>query len=234
MPTMTTTQNAVDIKNLEFSYSKNSKPVLIIPNWQIKIQEHVFLYGPSGSGKSTLLNLLSGIIHPKQGTIELLGTDFTALSARKKDQFRAKNIGVVFQEFNLIPYLSLRENLSLTGHFASVDKNTLNASADDMFSQLDLSPSLLSAPAHALSVGQRQRVAIARALVTKPPLLIADEPTSALDTGRRNEFMELLLNVANTHETTVIFVSHDMSLSSFFTQTVNLTDINQVQEVVES
>lgn len=231
---MTQIHNAVDIQQLEFSYNKSSEPVLIIPNWQIKTQEHVFLYGPSGSGKSTLLNLLSGIIEPQKGTIELLGTDFTALSARKKDQFRAKNIGVVFQEFNLIPYLSLRENLSLTGHFASVDKHTLNASADEMFNDLDLSPNLLDAPAHALSVGQRQRVAIARALVTKPPLLIADEPTSALDTDRRNEFMALLLNVANTHNTTVIFVSHDMSLSSFFTQTVSLPDINQASTDIQS
>lgn len=231
---MTTPQNAVDVQQLEFSYNKSSKPVLIIPNWQIKTQEHIFLYGPSGSGKSTLLNLLSGIIEPQTGTIKLLGTDFTALSARKKDQFRAKNIGVVFQEFNLIPYLSLRENLSLTGHFASVDKHTLNASADEMFNDLDLSPNLLDAPAHALSVGQRQRVAIARALVTKPPLLIADEPTSALDTDRRNEFMALLLNVANTHNTTVIFVSHDMSLSSFFTQTVSLPDINQASTDTQS
>lgn len=231
---MTTPQNAVDVQQLEFSYNKSSKPVLIIPNWQIKTQEHIFLYGPSGSGKSTLLNLLSGIIEPQKGTIKLLGTDFTDLSARKKDQFRAKNIGVVFQEFNLIPYLSLRENLSLTGHFASVDKHTLNASADEMFNDLDLSPNLLDAPAHALSVGQRQRVAIARALVTKPPLLIADEPTSALDTDRRNEFMSLLLNVANTHNTTVIFVSHDMSLSSFFTQTVSLPDINQASTDTQS
>lgn len=231
---MTLPTYAIDIQELEFSYPKSSQPVLNIPSWKINEKEHVFLYGPSGSGKSTLLNLLSGIIQPQSGKIKLLGTDFTSLSPRKKDQFRAKNIGVVFQEFNLIPYLSLRQNLALTGHFANVDRTSLNASADAIFKQLDLSNHLLDSPAHALSVGQRQRVAIARALVTKPPLLIADEPTSALDTDRRNEFMELLLNVANTHNTTVIFVSHDMSLSSFFTQTVNLTDINQANTVTAS
>lgn len=219
------TDKAITIHDLQFGYRKD-EPLLQIAYWQVARREQVFLYGPSGSGKSTLLNLLCGILTPQSGEIVLLGQAFTALSSRQRDQFRAKHIGVVFQEFNLIPFLTVAENIRLATHFAGKQPQAaMNERAEAIFARLQLSSTLLNQRADQLSVGQRQRVSIARALINQPEILIADEPTSALDTRNRDEFMRLLLETAAESTCTVIFVSHDQGLKSHFSHAQQLTDL---------
>lgn len=226
---------AIKISNLTFSYTgSEAQSVLSIPDWQVKEGEHVFLYGPSGSGKSTLLNILAGILQPLQGEVRLLGEQFSSLSARRRDQFRARHIGVVFQQFNLVPYLSVLDNILLAAHFGArttpAGKQTsvdVKNRAEALLSRLALPAALLRQRADALSVGQQQRVAIVRALINDPELVIADEPTSALDSDARDQFIDLLLECVDDSKRTFIFVSHDRSLAGHFSSSVDLQSLNQ-------
>jgi len=224
-------KTAIEIKQMAFSWAKQHNPIIEIEHWQLAIGQSVFLYGPSGSGKSTLLNLLSGILVPQRGEINLLGQTFSLLSNRQRDNFRAANIGVIFQQFNLIPYLSVADNIRIAVKFAQKKKPDLIVHEDDMaelLEHLSLSTDLLNQTASQLSVGQQQRVAIARALIHKPGLLIADEPTSALDSDSRNGFLKLFLEAAEKYQSSVIFVSHDRTLSDYFEQQININQFNQV------
>jgi putative ABC transport system ATP-binding protein len=220
------------IKDLLFSWSKQSDFVLKIPNWQVKTGEKVFLYGRSGEGKSTLLNLISGIENRYSGDIRVLGQDMTTLNQRQKDTFRANNIGIIFQQFNLLPYLTAGQNILLAQRFRSVDKTPHSGQLASICERLELSNNLLNRKAIELSVGQQQRVAVARALYTSPALIIADEPTSALDSQTRNQFIQLLLDCANN--STVVFVSHDMSLAPHFNQQLALADLQQPKGDVDA
>lgn len=226
--------NAITIKNLKFGY-KSAKPLITIDEWNIVHGSHVFLYGPSGSGKSTLLNLLSGILTPQQGEIHLLDKPFSgginSLSSARRDAFRAEHIGVVFQEFNLIPFLTIFENIQLATYFTKNKKNTASTYQRmlEIFERLHLHKDLLNQRADSLSVGQRQRVSIARALVNEPEILIADEPTSALDSENRDEFMQLLLETATqdteNKQCTILFVSHDKGLANHFEHKVDIAEL---------
>jgi putative ABC transport system ATP-binding protein len=214
----------VSIEDLSFHYDEGTKPVLQIPHWQVQRGERIFLHGPSGSGKSTLLNLLAGVLLPSSGSIEVLGKSLNRLSGRQRDKLRARHVGVVFQQFNLIPYLNAVENIKLAGYFAG----TLHGgeTGTQLLNALGIASHLHSLPAGRLSIGQQQRVAIARALVNQPELLIVDEPTSALDNQNSEAFMTLLLDQVEQHDTALIFVSHDQSLASAFTRVEALDDIN--------
>lgn len=211
--------NVINIKNLIFNYGQNK--ILDIKSFEIKEKEKIFLYGPSGSGKSTLLNLIQGVLTTKSGTLEVLGTNLAQLPASKRDHFRGENLGCIFQNFNLINFLTVRENILLP-----LDWNTKVPSIkfDDLVQKLGLQ-SILAQRADEISVGQAQRVAIARAIYANPKMIIADEPTSALDQEQKNEFIKLLLE--NAQDQTIIFVSHDLSLKSLFTRSVALKEINQ-------
>ena len=224
---MSKLKNAISIQNMRFSYAKNT-PVIDIDSWQLDKSERVFLHGPSGCGKSTFLSLLCGVLLPELGTIHLLNTDITKLKASKRDQFRAKNIGVVFQQFNLVPYLTVFDNIQLAMHFANhnVDKQKSLERITELLRALQLPSETLQRKASELSVGQQQRVAIARALVNQPKLLIVDEPTSALDASAKDAFMEVLIQTVNQVNAALIFVSHDQSLSSHFDRVESLPTIN--------
>jgi putative ABC transport system ATP-binding protein len=225
---------AVLVESLKFSYVCG-KSVIHIKKWHLNKSEHVFLHGPSGCGKSTLLNLLSGILAPQQGTVNILNTDITALKPSKRDRFRAQHIGVVFQQFNLIPYLSVFDNIRLAIYFANDSANKdrsykKNTRTQDriiaMLQALQLPVNCIQQKAGELSVGQQQRVAIARALINKPDVLIVDEPTSALDACAKDAFMKVLIETATSSNAALIFVSHDQSLASHFKRVESLTDIN--------
>lgn len=215
----------VSVQDLSFHYCNTSKPVLEIPQWSAQSGERVFLHGPSGTGKSTLLNLLAGILLPDTGTIDILGKCINTLSGSQRDKWRARHIGVVFQQFNLIPYLDPLDNIKLAAHFGG----TANASdrADKLLTALGIDKALHHHPAAQLSIGQQQRVAIARALINQPELLIVDEPTSALDARNRDAFMSLLLEQVGLHQTVLVFVSHDLALAKAFSRVESLADINQ-------
>ena len=161
------------------------------------------------------------------------------MSPKQRDKFRGESMGYLFQQFNLLPYLSAYENISLPAQLfesrmrrALADGLSLEAEIGRLSESLDLSQDTLRKPAHQLSVGQQQRVAAARALLGAPPLIIADEPTSALDTGTQQRFMRLLLVGAKANKTTLIMVSHDRRLSHEFDATLRLPDINRLKKFV--
>lgn len=218
---------SIEVNSLKFSWNKPSDPVIDIPHWNIKRNDSVFLFGPSGSGKSTLLNLLSGIIVPDKGCIKILGESISDMRANARDKYRAKHIGVIFQQFNLLPYLNVLDNIRL-GPFFSANRDVDTLFLEHILDTLELSQNqkILQSKAKNLSVGQQQRVAVARALVNKPEIIIADEPTSALDSSLRDQFIDLLFKVTQELNSTVVFVSHDRSLASHFDSQVNLDEIN--------
>ena len=226
---------AIALRDVTFSWKTRSHKtedtnVLDIPLWTVGRGERVFLYGPSGSGKTSLLNLLAGITQPRTGEVSLLGHSTTAMSARRRDRFRARHIGVVFQQFNLIPYLSVLDNVCLAAHFA---RQTADAAdrAMHLLRALNLPASLDRRPARTLSVGQQQRVAVARALMSQPEIVLADEPSSALDSDHREAFMALLLEQVAELKTTLVFVSHDRSLASAFDQRLDLRELSRASAV---
>ncbi|MEM1262118.1 MAG: ABC transporter ATP-binding protein [Pseudomonadota bacterium] len=223
---------AVQADALVFEYVGGS-PVINIDSLEIGAGERVFVEGPSGSGKSTLLGLIGGILVPTSGTLHVLDHDVGAMSAAERDRFRADNIGFVFQMFNLLPYLSLVDNVLLPCRFsvprmarAGEEPGALRATAIRLLEQLGLAPALHQRPVTELSIGQQQRVAAARALIGEPALLIADEPTSALDTKTRQRFIDLVIAECDRTETSVLFVSHDPALASAFDRRLTLSELN--------
>lgn len=216
--------NSVVIKNLEFAYSSGPR-ILNIESLSIKSGEKVFIYGPSGTGKSTLLNLLSGVIVAKTGSVNILENDILKMSQSQRDLFRGKNIGYIFQSFNLIPYLTVEENILLGKSFRSSEAATKDR-AQKLSIDLNIADHMHKM-ASKLSLGQQQRVACARSLIEKPSILIADEPTSSLDQKNTDEFMGLLIKEWEQLEFTLIFVSHDMDLAKYFDRSIALADINK-------
>lgn len=225
---------AIRLENVSYQYNKSlHHPDLFVADWQVGAGQHVFLKGESGSGKTTLLNLIAGVLVPDSGHINLLGEAFSQLSPAKIDAFRAKHIGVVYQQFNLIPFVSVLKNVQLAGHFGGTDAKQVEHTLADLLPKLGLSNNLLGRAASELSVGQQQRVAIARALINHPSILLVDEPTSALDSSARDAFMEVLLSLCNTFNTTLLFVSHDPHLQVYFKDEVNITELNTAPSVVQ-
>ncbi|MFC4655720.1 ABC transporter ATP-binding protein [Rheinheimera marina] len=216
---------ALELKNLSFSWPGQA-PLLQIPQLTLQQGQHLFVYGPSGSGKTTLLNLLCGIYPNQQGEIWVNGVQASALTARKRDALRASAIGVVFQQLNLIPYLTVLQNVLLISAFGG-PKADVGQRAGELLNRLGLPEAFWQKKATELSVGQQQRVAIARALLNKPALLIADEPTSALDHKHRDAFMQLMLTEAGHDGTTVIFVSHDPTLKRHFHLQLDMEQLAQ-------
>jgi putative ABC transport system ATP-binding protein len=218
----------IALKQLTFSYA--TTPIIDIDSLVIDNGERVFIAGPSGCGKSTLLNLISGTLTlpQKDEHITVLDQSYAQLTARQLDRFRAHNMGIVFQQFNLIGYLSVRENIALSTEFHPCNKTALLATIPALIAQLQLPAHIIDQPANTLSIGQQQRVAIARALIHKPSILIVDEPTSALDESATSSFMQTLLAMCDKHHTTLLFVSHDLRLASYFTRTIALNEINRV------
>ncbi|MEO0818020.1 MAG: ATP-binding cassette domain-containing protein [Pseudomonadota bacterium] len=226
----------VSVTGLKFSWPGTSALTLDIDAFEVYPGERVFLRGPSGSGKSTLLGLISGVLEPQAGSIQVAGERLGDLSAARRDRLRADRLGIIFQLFNLVPYLSVTENVALPLRFSNVRRARITGSVEEeaqrLLSALGLAdPALLRRNVIDLSVGQQQRVAAARALIGGPDLIIADEPTSALDTLARDRFIELLSAEAAKTGAALLFVSHDPALSSHFERAVDLTEINRaVQE----
>ena len=225
---------AINIQNCHFAYAPD-KPILQIPSFVIAPGTTVFLRGPSGSGKSTLLQLCTGMLLPQSGQIHVLGESISTLSASARDRFRAANIGVVLQQFNLIDYLSVYDNIKLAQHFTHQDPPTQHSAyLDELLQALRLAPEIQQQKANALSVGQQQRVAILRALINRPKLLIVDEPTSALDEAAKTSFMETLFTLQRMTCCTLLFVSHDMRLTKGFDRVVDLADIDDISTAAVS
>ncbi len=229
---------ALEIKGLTFAWTRG-EPVLDIPDLHIGAGEHVFLKGASGSGKSTLLSLIAGIATPQTGTVDVLGAPLSTLSAAKRDRFRGDHLGIIFQQFNLLPYLSLVDNVLLPCRFspARADKakargGSLKTAAMDLLARLGLEEIAKShRPVTTLSVGQQQRVAAARALIGGPGLILADEPTSALDEGAQLAFLSTLMDEAKASGAALLFVSHDPRMQPRFDRVLDLAEINRAASV---
>jgi putative ABC transport system ATP-binding protein len=229
------TELAIDISGLSFAWD-GREPILVIKCLQIDRGERIFIEGPSGSGKSTLLSLIAGVTTPQQGMISVNGTQINKLNNADRDRFRADHIGYIYQMFNLIPYLSVVENVTLPCRFSQRRRvrsagrsSTSEKEAMRLLNILGMDGAGdISKPATDLSVGQQQRVAAARALIGAPEIIIADEPTSSLDSDRREAFIRLLFKECHREMTTLVFVSHDRSLEKLFDRNIRLNDINLV------
>jgi putative ABC transport system ATP-binding protein len=224
-------KSAVCLEDVRFSY-RQDRPVLDIPTLTIEQGESVFVFGPSGSGKTTLLGLLAGILRANSGSVQALGHDLSRMSNSERDHFRGSHIGYIFQMFNLIPYLTVEENIGLPCRLDSarrlrLDGVSLHHAVAQVAERLGIE-SLLKENVVNLSVGQQQRVAAARSLIGTPWLVIADEPTSALDSDHRERFIELLFENCRAAGSTLIFVSHDRSLMHLFSRSVSLPELNRV------
>jgi putative ABC transport system ATP-binding protein len=218
----------VSVAGLRFDWG--DAPCLDIAAFELAQNEQIFLYGPSGSGKSTLLNLLAGVLVPRAGELVVLGAALHRLPGAARDRFRADHLGLIFQQFNLIPYLSVLDNVLLPCRFSARRRERTGdpkQTAARLLVHLDLDPALWTRRADALSVGQQQRVAAARALIGAPELIVADEPTSALDADRQDAFLDLLTRECAASGAALVFVSHDRRLAARFPRTLALPEINR-------
>ena len=224
----------IDLSNVRFRWLPSDVLLINIAKFAVVDGERVFLEGPSGSGKSTLLNLLGGVMVPEYGTVSIDGTDLTSLGQGARDSYRADQIGFIFQMFNLIPYLSLIDNVVLPCKFstrrarvAQKKSGSVEEEARRLLRNMKIDPDTLGdRPVATLSAGHQQRVAVARSLIGSPQLIIADEPTSALDQNARQSFMSLLFKEVADVGATLLFVSHDTSLAADFDRRITMSEIN--------
>ena len=234
------TQALIELSDLSFSWP--GQPVLLdIPAFRLEPGETLFLKGPSGSGKTTLLGLLGGVQKANRGDIRLLGQALSELGSGARDRFRVDHTGYIFQQFNLLPFLSVRENVELPCHFSTLRASravqrhgSVDNAARTLLAHLGLKdPALLERRADSLSIGQQQRVAAARALIGQPELVIADEPTSALDADAREAFIQLLFAECREAGASLLFVSHDQSLAPLFDRNLSLSELNRAATPAE-
>ena len=221
-------EETIHLDSVRFYWSKVADFKIYIPKLEIGRGEKVLLLGESGSGKTTLLSLICGFLSPISGDIFLNEQKLNDLKANKKDQFRSDNIGIIFQQFNLLPYANVIDNITLPLYFSkNRDSRVTNhrETALNLCRSLQLSESTIAMQANKLSVGQQQRVAVARALIGNPSLVIADEPTSSLDASTQKKFLDLMFRQIEEHKSTLLMVSHDSSISNYFDRTINIKDI---------
>jgi len=229
----------IELSDLGFAWPGHAE-ILDIPQFTLHRGESLFLKGPSGSGKTTLLGLLGGVQQPNRGRVTLLGADLGKLSSSARDHFRVDHTGYIFQQFNLLPFLPVLENVLLPCRFsasraqrATKRHGGIVQAATELLGHLGIRSDLLTRRADELSIGQQQRVAAARALIGQPELVIADEPTSALDTDTREAFIQLLFAECREAGSSLLFVSHDQSLAPLFDRCVSLGELNRAHLALE-
>lgn len=225
---------AIAVEALSFVWPGRRPFRLAIEALRVAAGERLLLVGPSGSGKSTLLGLLCGTLSPQAGRVQVLGHELSTMAGPARDRFRARHLGIIFQMFNLLPYLSVIDNVLLPLSFAAPRRRqaeaaggSAGAEAARLLAHLGLPQDILRYDARAadLSVGQQQRVAAARALIGRPEIVVADEPTSALDRGHQHSFLDLLGAELTAGGGTLVMVSHDESLATRFDRVLALPDI---------
>lgn len=211
---MTTILEARDISKV---YEMGTTKVSALDHVSLSIQqgEFVAIQGTSGSGKSTLLNMLGGLDHPSSGEIFFNSKALSPLSKKEMARYRRRSVGMIFQNFNLIPTMTAEENVGLALAFTGVRGKQRRTRAEELLSRVGLADRLTHRPSE-LSGGEQQRVAIARALANRPQVLLADEPTGNLDSTRAHELLALLREMVNTDSLTVLMVTHDHELATSF------------------
>jgi putative ABC transport system ATP-binding protein len=223
----------ISLRDVRYAWPRATRDVLAIDALDVAAGETVFLHGPSGCGKSTLLSLLAGVLLPREGSVSLAGRSWAGLPATARDRHRAEHVGYLFQQFNLLPWLPVIDNVLLGCRFsparsarAAQRSGSPQAQARTLLQRIGLPQDAWTRPARELSVGQQQRVAAARALIGVPEVVIADEPTSALDAALRDGFMEVLLGECRAGGSTLVFVSHDERLAARFDRAISLPELN--------
>lgn len=232
---MSEQESIISLDSLCFRWPSDERNVIDIPFMAVKSGERLFIKGESGSGKTTLLSIIGGIHQANEGNVHVLGKNLSGMKDSQRDHFRSDHIGFIFQLFNLIPYLSVLDNIVLPCKFSKLRKSralerssSLQEEALRLLSHLQLdAPDMIQKPVNELSVGQQQRVAAARALIGSPELVIADEPTSALDADVRERFITLLLDECQLSGATLVFVSHDQQLEGLFDRSIHLSELNK-------
>ncbi|WP_157269002.1 ABC transporter ATP-binding protein [Azohydromonas aeria] len=228
----------LSLRGVRYRWPGAPHDVIALDELLVAPGERLLLRGGSGCGKSTLLSLAAGVLLAQSGEVALLGQDWRALRAGRRDRRRSDHIGYVFQQFNLVPYLSVLDNVLLPCRFSALRAQRAGArpaeEATRLLQALQLDDGLLGRPAQQLSVGQQQRVAAARALLGRPEVVIADEPTSALDEDRRDAFMRLLLRECEAAGSALLFVSHDARLASHFPRVIDLPVLNRAAQLAEA
>lgn len=218
----------VKIESLRFQWSKNNNFKIFVPKLEVGRGKKVLFLGESGSGKTTLLSLICGFLEPLSGSISINDKIISDLTSTNKDAYRSDNIGIIFQQFNLLPYANVIDNIILPLYFSKQRskkvENKINA-AMTLCDQLRLPESILNQKASNLSVGQQQRVAVARALIGSPSIIVADEPTSSLDTEAQELFLDLMFDQISKNSSTLLMVSHDKSLTNYFDQVIDINEI---------
>lgn len=227
---------ALHVDQLKFRWPGRDSFQLSVPDLQVATGEKVLLLGRSGSGKTTLLSLIGGIVSPQTGRVLVAGTNFADIPAKQRDRYRAEAIGIIFQQFNLLPYATVADNIALPLRFAPERRQAagdIDHEARRLCLALALPAQAYQQTAGRLSVGQQQRVAVARALIGTPPLILADEPTSALDAQSQENFISLLFDQVTHAGSAMLMVSHDEKLATRFDRVITMEDIS-VREPVAS
>lgn len=215
---------AIRIRGLQVRYQDargRDLTVLDVADLTIEEGRRLCLVGGSGSGKTTLLNVLAGIVTPTAGEVRYGDVDITKLPEAERDRFRAKNVGYVFQSFNLLQGLSAQENVSIAGTFGGLSSREAQSRAKTLLVRVGLERRLDARPG-TLSVGEQQRVGIARALVNRPKVVLADEPTASLDEDRADEVLALLEEVVQEEGSTLVVVTHEARVRERFADLLDL------------
>ena len=214
----------IDIEELRKTYESDADCVIALDRIDLQVAEGTFLgvMGPSGSGKSTFLTILGGLCHPSAGRLRVDGIDLYRLGSEKLADFRREYLGFVFQSFNLIPYLTARENVMLPLAVKKIPVRQKRELAERVLERVGLAARYEHLP-NQLSGGEQKRVAIARALVNAPPLILADEPTGSLDTATSREIMDLFLEL-NQDGQTIVMVTHNSENRPYFDRIITLCD----------
>lgn len=215
----------IDAHNISKVYNRKTIPVYAVNNVHLHLEKGEFtaLVGPSGSGKTTLLNMIGGLDKPDEGNIFINGVDITRLSANELISFRLKNIGFVFQSFNLIPVLTAKENVEFIMQLQKMNKKECNDRVNKLFKEIGLEDKLNVRPSK-LSGGQQQRVAVARALASKPQFVLADEPTANLDSKSASNLLDIMAMLNKEENITFLFSTHDQRVIDRARRVITLVD----------
>lgn len=224
--------NIIEIRNLSKVYDEKTVPVYALNGVDLAFKEGEFtcIVGPSGSGKTTMLNMLGGLDSPSSGGIRIGDTDITSLKSRQMIDFRLRNIGFVFQSFNLIPVLTAKENVEFIMQMQGIKKDKRDKRTMELLQSVGLADKVNTRPGK-LSGGQQQRVAVARALASKPRFILADEPTANLDSKSAENLLEIMEKLNREENITFIFSTHDARVVAKARRVVTLEDGRIVADI---
>lgn len=216
---------ALEVSGLTKVYGEGHTAVTAVEQADLNLDDNEFLalLGPSGSGKTTLISMIGALLTPTEGSVRIGGEDLSGMSKREQTRFRANKIGFVFQSFNLVPFLTARENLTVMANISDDSKRTIEERADQLLEELGLVDRRDNLPEQ-LSGGERQRVAIGRALVTDPELILVDEPTASLDTELGTSVVKMLASEIKDRKKAGIMVTHDLRMIDYTDRTVEIVD----------